>query len=170
MRWSEETPSLFPSGFCFWCCSCFFALPTKARLLMNRGMKLQRTFHQPSIRSPYRRTMILLFKLPSPRREAERPIKHVEDQQNPTGLPRLLCMRTGLLLLFLELLIVESQFPHPPQTHRQATCDGDRRNGTILLHRQVQVFPLPLRFIAHGHVSGFHQQSPQQTIALLGDV
>src|SRR5438105_3962668 len=40
-------------------------------------------------------------------------------------------MRTGLE----HLPIVQSQLPHPPQTHGQVTRDRHRRNGTVLLAR-----------------------------------
>src|SRR5579859_5587573 len=162
-----------------------FSLPQRVLLLVllllfcftdqgspsNESWDETSTYVPPAIYSiPVPQDHDSLIQTPLSRKGGRAPNQARRGSTKPHWATQLLCMRTGLLVLLLELLVVESQFPHPPQTHRQATGDGHRRNGTILLHCQVQVFPLPLRFIAHGHVSGFHQQSPQQTIALLGDV
>ena len=53
------------------------------------------------------------------------PNQHVGDQLHPTGLVWLLGMRTGLYLL----PCVESELPHPPQTHRQLAGNGHRLAG-----------------------------------------
>src|SRR5271157_110968 len=76
------------------------------------------------------------------------PNQHVGDRRHPTGLNRLLCMRTGPA----DLPAGESRLPQPPQTHRQLARHGYGGNRAVLFHRQADVLPPPLRLPAHRYV------------------
>jgi len=59
------------------------------------------------------------------------PHQHVGDPSHPTGLNRLLDMRTRLA----DLPCRQSRLPHPPQSHRQLARDRHRCDRAILFHR-----------------------------------
>src|ERR1700751_4951 len=80
-----------------------------------------------------------------------------------SGLSR---VRTELL----HLAVVPAFAPHPVQMHRQLPrhrCLGDLPATS---HGEMEEFIPPLRLAAHRDLRRFHQQKPQQHVALLADV
>ena len=88
------------------------------------------------------------------------------DLLHTMGISGLSRVRTELL----HFVVVPSATPHPVQLDRQ--LPGHRHLGDLAsaAHRQMKKLVAPLWLAAHRDLRRFHQQEPQQCVALLTDV
>src|ERR1051326_3125061 len=80
-----------------------------------------------------------------------------------SGLPR---VRTELL----RLAIVAALTPHPVQMHCQLSRHRYFCDLPSTTHGEVEELVAPLLLTAHRDLRRFHQQKPEQHVALLADV
>jgi hypothetical protein len=69
-----------------------------------------------------------------------------------------------------KLTVVQTLTPHPVQMNRQLSGHRDLRDLPSSAHGQVEELAAPLRLTAHRDLGRFHQEKPQQSVALLADV
>src|ERR1700758_175981 len=70
----------------------------------------------------------------------------------------------------LQLAVVPTLAPHPVQMHRQLPRHRYLRDLPSAPHRQVEESTAPLRLASYRDLRCFHQQKPEQRVALLADV
>src|SRR5271169_400994 len=102
----------------------------------------------------------------SPAKGSGMPNHYVGDLLHTMAMYGLSRVRTELS----KLTIVQTLTPHPVQMHRQFTGHGDLRDLPSPPHGQVEKLTPPLPFTAHCDLGRFHQQEPQQRVALFADV
>ena len=69
-----------------------------------------------------------------------------------------------------KLTVVQSLAPHPVQVNCQLSRHRYLRDLPSSSHREMEELAAPLRLTAHRNLRRFHQQEPQQCVALLADV
>ena len=69
-----------------------------------------------------------------------------------------------------ELTVVPALAPHPIQLHCKFACHGYLRDLPSPPHREVKEFTAPPHLAAYRDLRRFHQEKPQQSVALLADV
>src|SRR3954447_18401144 len=132
-------------------------------LALNRsGQELGPT--QPSLRS-LTAIKIPFIRTPSPAGRGM-PNHYSGDLLLTIAMSGLSRVRTELLLM----AVVATLAPHPVQVHRQFPRHRYFRNRPSTPHGQVKELAAPLRLTAHRDLRRFHQQKPQQHVALLADV
>src|SRR5579859_7277820 len=70
----------------------------------------------------------------------------------------------------MHLAVIAALAPHPIQMHRQLPRHGYFGDLPSTPHGQMEELAAPLRLAAHRDLRRFHQQKPQQHVALLADV
>ncbi len=80
-----------------------------------------------------------------------------------SGLSR---VRTELVHFF----VTPSSPPHPVQLHRKFPGHRNLRDLSPAPHGQMEKLAAPLRMAAYRDLGCFHQQEPQQGVALFADV
>ena len=94
------------------------------------------------------------------------PNHYVGDLLHTMAISGLSRVRTELL----QLPIVQALAPHPVQMHRQLSGHRDLRDLPSSSHGEVEECAAPFWMAAHRDLRCFHQQKPQQHIALLAYV
>src|SRR5207248_4211643 len=131
-------------------------------LASNRwGQELRPT--QPSLRSP---TAIMITCSNSPGFGSGMHNHYVGDLLHTMEISGLSRVRTELV----PLAIVQPLTPHPVQMHRQLASHRDLRDLSSSSQGEVEECAAPLGMAAHRNLRRFHQQKPEQHVALLADV
>jgi hypothetical protein len=94
------------------------------------------------------------------------PNHYVGDLLHTMGMSGLSRVRTELV----PLAIVQPLTPHPVQMHRQLPSHRDLRDLPSSSQGEVEECAAPLGMTAHRDLRRFHQQKPEQHVALLADV
>ena len=94
------------------------------------------------------------------------PNHYAGDLQHTRAISGLSRVRTELF----KLTIVAALAPHPVQVHRQLAGHRYLRDLSASSHGQVEELAAPLRLAAHCDLRRFHQQEPQQRVALFADM
>ena len=94
------------------------------------------------------------------------PNHYIGDLLHTIAMSGLSRVRTELL----QLAVVAALTPHPVQMHRQFARHGYLGDLPSTPHGQMEELAAPLRLAAHRDLRCFHQQKPEQHIALLADV
>jgi hypothetical protein len=94
------------------------------------------------------------------------PNHYVGDLLHTMAISGLSRVRTELL----PLAVIAALAPHPVQMHSEFPGHGYFGNLASAPHGEVKERTAPLRLAAHSDLRGFHQQKPQQHVALLADV
>src|SRR4051794_14282394 len=101
----------------------------------------------------------------SPAKGSGMPNHYAGDLLHTMAISELSRVRTELF----KLSVVQSLAPHPVQVHRQLSGHRYFRNLPSSAHSQVEKLTAPLRLTAYRDLGRFHQEEPQQCIALLTD-
>ena len=94
------------------------------------------------------------------------PNHYVGDLLHTMGMSGLSRVRTELV----QLAVVQPLTPHPVQMHRQLASHGYLRDLPSPSHGEVEECAAPLWMAAYRDLRCFHQQKPEQHVALLADV
>ena len=94
------------------------------------------------------------------------PNHYIGDLLHTIGISGLSRVRTKLL----QLAKVQILTPHPVQMHRQLPRHRNLRDLASSAHRKMEKLAAPLRLAPYCDLRRFHQQKPQQHVALLADV
>src|SRR3954468_15040146 len=102
----------------------------------------------------------------SPAKGSGMPNHYAGDLLHTMAISGLSRVRTELF----KLTVVPALAPHPVQMHRQLSSDRYLRDLPSSPHGQVEELVAPLHLTAHRDLGRFHQEKPQQSVALLADV
>jgi hypothetical protein len=94
------------------------------------------------------------------------PNHYVGDGLHTIGISGLSRVRTELL----RLAVVTALTPHPVQMHGQLSRHCDFGDLASTPHAQMKKPVAPLRLTAHRDLRRFHQQKPEEHVALFADV
>ena len=102
----------------------------------------------------------------SPAKGSGMPNHYAGDLLHTMAISGLSRVRTELF----KLTVVQTLAPHPVQVNRQLSGHRYLRDLPSSAHGQVEELAAPLRLTAHRDLRRFHQQEPQQRVALFADV
>ncbi len=102
----------------------------------------------------------------SPAKGSGMPNHYAGDLLHTMAISGLSRVRTELF----KLTVVPTLTPHPVQMHRQLAGHRYLRDLPSSAHGQVEELAAPLGLTAYRDLRRFHQQKPQQRVALLADV